>query len=102
MDHFLNLRRKSLPNPMILISVEAHQTLYTGTTRPSSQEVNLDELPYDLENISMNVQPKFQNERIRKYLIGGPYRPPPGFQFPQSMIAGCLCRLVMLHVSTYA
>ncbi|XP_066323102.1 uncharacterized protein, partial [Miscanthus floridulus] len=54
-------------------------------------EVNFDELPYDpadRRRISDYIGEKLQNEIRRKYLIRGPFRPPPGFNYPQKIIAG--------------
>jgi hypothetical protein len=54
-------------------------------------EVNFDELPYDpadRRRISYYVGDKLQNDIRRKYLTRGPCKPPPGFMFPTTMIAG--------------
>jgi hypothetical protein len=59
--------------------------------RISRHEVNFDELPYDpadIREISDYIGEKLQNEIRRKYLIRGPFRPPPGFKCPQKIIAG--------------
>jgi hypothetical protein len=59
--------------------------------RISRHEVNFDELPYDptdRRKISDYIGEKLQNEIRRKYLIRGPFRPPPDFKYPQKIIAG--------------
>jgi hypothetical protein len=59
--------------------------------RISRHEVNFDELPYDpadRRKISDYIDEKLQNEIRMKYLIRGPFRPPPGFKYPQKIIAG--------------
>jgi len=65
-----------------------------GTHHPlriPRHEVNFDELPYDpadRRRISDYIGEKLQNEIRRKYLIRGPFRPPPGFKYPPKMIEG--------------
>ncbi|KAG2557459.1 hypothetical protein PVAP13_8NG211002 [Panicum virgatum] len=57
----------------------------------SRQEVNFDELPYDpadRRRISDYIGDQLQNDVRRKYLTRGPCKPPPGFKFPVTMIAG--------------
>jgi len=71
----------------------AANTNYTThrSSRISRHEVNFDELPYDpadRRRISDYIGEKLQNEIRRKYLIRGPFRPPPGFNYPQKIIAG--------------
>ena len=71
----------------------AANTNYTThrSSRISRHEVNFDELPYDpadRRRISDYIGEKLQNEIRRKYLITGPFRPPPGFNYPQKIIAG--------------
>ena len=61
------------------------------TSRISREEVNFDELPYDpadRRRISDYIGDKLQNDIRRKYLTRGPGKPPPGFMFPTTMIAG--------------
>jgi len=61
------------------------------TSRISREEVNFDELPYDpadRRRISDYIGDKLQNDIRRKYLTRGPCKPPPGFMFPTTMIAG--------------
>jgi len=61
------------------------------TSRISRNEVNFDELPYDpadKRRISDYIGDKLQNDIRRKYLTRGPCKPPPGFMFPTTMIAG--------------
>ena len=61
------------------------------TSRISRNEVNFDELPYDpadRRRISDYIGDKLQNDIRRKYLTRGPCKPPPGFMFPTTMIAG--------------
>jgi hypothetical protein len=54
------------------------------------REINLDELPYDpadqkrIREYTKN--PRKQDEIRRMYLTRGPYRPPPGFKYPQKLI----------------
>jgi hypothetical protein len=58
--------------------------------RISQHEVNFDELLYDPADRRKNsdyIGEKLQNE-MRKYLIRGPFRPSPGFKYPQKIIAG--------------
>jgi hypothetical protein len=62
--------------------------------RISRHEVNFDELPYDLADrrrISDYIGEMLQNEIRRKYLIRGPFMPPPGFKYPPNMIARSPC-----------
>lgn len=61
------------------------------SSRISWQEVNFDELPYDpadRRRISDYIGDQLQNDVRRKYLTRGPCKPPPGFKFPQTIIAG--------------
>lgn len=61
------------------------------SSRISRQEVNFDELPYDpadRRRISDYIGDQLQNDVRRKYLTRGPCKPPPGFKFPQTIIAG--------------
>jgi len=65
------------------------------SSRISRQEVNFDELPYDpadRRRISDYIGDQLQNDVRRKYLTRGPCKPPPGFKFPVTMIAGFPCR----------
>jgi hypothetical protein len=61
------------------------------SSRISPQEVNFDELSYDpadKRRISDYIGDQLQNDVRRKYLTKGPCKPPPGFNFPQTIIAG--------------
>jgi hypothetical protein len=67
--------------------------------RISRHEVNFDELPYDpadRRKISDYIGEKLQNKIRRKYLIRGPFRPPPSFKYPQKIIAGVTLFLSLL------
>lgn len=66
------------------------RTAHTSS-RISRHEVNFDELPYDpadRRRISDYIGQNLQDDIRRKYLIRGPYRPPPGFEYPPKIIAG--------------
>jgi hypothetical protein len=55
----------------------------------SAKEVNLDELPYDpvdRKRITEYSGLKLQDKIRRTYLVRGPYRPQPGFNYPQTII----------------
>jgi hypothetical protein len=55
----------------------------------SPKDVNLDELPYDPVDRKRRIEYpglKLQEEIRRKYLIRGPHRPQPGFNYPQKII----------------
>jgi hypothetical protein len=65
------------------------------SSRVSRHEVNFDELPYDpadrrrdRRRLSDYIGQNLQDDIRRKYLIRGPCRSPPGFKFPQTIIAG--------------
>jgi hypothetical protein len=61
------------------------------SSRVSRHEVNFDELPYDpadRRRISDYVGQQLQDDIRRKYLARGPFKPPPGFKFPETIIAG--------------
>ena len=73
--------------------VVATNTNHTSlrSSRVSRREVNFDELPYDpadRRRISDYIGQSLQDEIRRKYLIRGPFRPPPGFRYPEKIIAG--------------
>jgi hypothetical protein len=60
------------------------------SSRFSRHEVNFDELPYDAvdrRRISDYVGQQLQDDIRRKYLTRGPFKPP-GFKFPEIVIAG--------------
>jgi hypothetical protein len=67
----------------------------TNSSNPSTnsapREINLDELPYDPADRKRipeyTKNPRKQDEIRRMYLTRGPYRPPPGFKYPQKLIA---------------
>lgn len=57
----------------------------------SPKDVNLDELPYDpadRKRITEYPGFKLQDQIRRRYLVRGPYRPQPGFNYPQTLIVG--------------
>ena len=73
--------------------VVATNTNHTSlcSSRVSRREVNFDELPYDpadRRRISDYIGQSLQDEIRSKYLIRGPFRPPPGFRYPEKIIAG--------------
>jgi hypothetical protein len=67
----------------------------TNSSNPSTnsvpREINLDELPYDPADRKRipeyTKNPRKQDEIRRMYLTREPYRPPPGFKYPQKLIA---------------
>jgi hypothetical protein len=74
------------------------------TSRISRKEVNWDELPYDpadRRRISDYIGQKLQDDVRRKYLTRGPCKPPPGFRFPQTIIAGVPRRCQHEWFTTY-
>jgi hypothetical protein len=59
------------------------------SSRISRHEVNFDELPYDpvdRRRISDYIGQNLQDEIRRKYMIRAPFRPPPGYKYPQKII----------------
>jgi hypothetical protein len=74
------------------------------SSRIARHEVNFDELPYDpadRRRISDYIGQKLQDDIRRKYLIRGPFKPPPGFKFPEKMIAGFPRRCQANWFTTY-
>ena len=104
------LKRKSPPAAADDSPIEALQeemVMHHSThhsSRIARHEVKFDELPYDpadRRRISDYIGQTLQDDVRRKYMIRGPFKPQPGFKFPETMIAGHPRRCQPTWFTTY-